>query len=163
MPMAPESSSAPRLDGVQFATRVVRAGDSMSNIALRKYGQATYTILDLLKLANPQLRDIDQISVGETIRLPELGEQFPVLDEGSGHYALLVFSTAHASRAANLQKALRGRGFDAHVSGGSVGFQKPVFRVVVSGFGNRDEVAAVGKQLQKLFREDTQIAQLGEY
>jgi general secretion pathway protein A len=162
MPAPLESSSEPRLDGVQFATQVVRIGDSMSNIALRKYGQATYTILDLLKLANPQLRDIDQIAVGQTIRLPELGEQFPVLDEGSGRYALLVFSTAHASRAGNLQKALRSRGFDAHVSEGSVGFRKPVFRVVVPGFADRDEVAAVSKQLQKLFREDTQIAQLGE-
>jgi hypothetical protein len=134
----------------------------MSRIAQRKYGQSTYTLLDLLKLANPELSDIDQISVGQTIRLPELSEGFPILTEGSGRYALLVYSTPHASRATNLQKALRSHGFDARVTGGSVGYQKPVFRVVLSGFGDRDEVVGVGRQLQKLFREDTQIAQLGE-
>ena len=161
-PPVAEVGGGPRLDGVLFARIVVHVGDSISGIAMRKYGQATYTILDLLKLANPELRDIDQISVGQMIRLPELSEGFPILDQGSRHYALLVFSSPHASRAAGLQRALSSRGFDAHVSGGSVGANKPVFRVVVSGFADRDEGAAVGKQLQKLFREDTQIAQLGE-
>ena len=134
----------------------------MSGIALRKYGQASYTILDLLKLANPELSDIDVISVGQTIRLPELGEGFPILNEGTGRYSLLVFSTPHAPRASALQSALRSRGFDARVAGGSIGAQKPTFRVLVSGFTDRDEVASVSKQLQKLLREDARIAQLGE-
>ena len=161
-PAVPAGPASPRLDGVPFATQVVHVGDSMSSIAVRKYGQATYTVLDLLKLANPDLSDIDQISPGQTIRLPELSEGFPILTEGSGRYALLVYSTPQAGRATNLQRALRGHGFNARVTGGSIGYQKPVFRVVVSGFADRDEVLAVGKQLQKLFREDTQIAQLGE-
>jgi general secretion pathway protein A len=157
-----ETGGAPRLDGVQFAHQVVRVGDSMSVIARRKYGQATYTILDLMKLANPELNDIDQISVGQTIRLPELGEGFPILNEGGGRYGLLVFSTPVAGRATSLQKTLRSRGFDARVAGGSVGYQKPVFRVVLSGFADRDELVGVGKQLQKLLREDMQVAQPGE-
>ena len=157
-----EPVNGPHLDGIQFSRTVVQVGDSISGIALRKYGQATYTVLDLLKLANPDLRDIDQISVGQTIRLPELSEGFPILDEGARHYELLVYSTPQASRATALQRVLGARGFDARVSAGSVGFHKPVFRVVVCGFVDRDEGAAVGKRLQKLFREDTQIAQLGE-
>ena len=55
-----EDGSAPRLDGVNFEHVVVRNGDSMSEIAVRKYGQASYTILDLLKLANPELTDMDR-------------------------------------------------------------------------------------------------------
>jgi general secretion pathway protein A len=157
-----EVGRAPRLDGVRFASVVVRDGDSMSGIARRKYGQASYTILDLLKLANPQLTDIDLITVGQTIRLPELGEGFPILNDGSGHYALLVFSSPQALRASALQRALRSHGFEAHVSGGSVGFQKPMFRVLLTGFGDRGEVEAMGTRLQKLFREDSRIAQLGE-
>lgn len=157
-----EPGHSPRLDSIQFASVVVRGGDSMSGIALRKYGQASYTILDLLKLANPELKDINLITVGQTIRLPELSEGFPILNDGSGHYAVLVFSTPQALRASALQRALRSHGFDAHVSGGSVGFQKPMFRVLVAGFTDRSEVEAIGKQLQKLFREDSRIAQLGQ-
>jgi LysM repeat protein len=160
VPTAPQD--APHIDGVRFSEVVVRSGDSMSGIAMRKYGQASYTILDLLKLANPQVEDIDIIPVGQTIRLPDLGEGFPILNDGSSHYALLVFSTPHASRASAFQKVLRARTFDARVTVGSVGVEKPMYRVVVSGFTNRDDVVAAGKELQRLFREDTRLAQLGE-
>ena len=75
---------------------------------------------------------------------------------------MLVYSSREGGRASVLQNALRSRGFDARVSQGSVGYQKPVFRVVVSGEGDREELAGLGKQLQKLFREDTRIASLGD-
>ncbi len=157
-----ERGSQPRLDGMQFAQVQVHGGDSMSGIAMRKYGQATYTILDLLKLANPELKDINLISVGQTIRLPELGDTFPILTDESGKYSLLVYSTSGVERANALRRALHGRGFDAHVAAGEVSQERPVFRVVVSSDGGREELAAIGRQLQKLFREDTRIAQLGE-
>jgi general secretion pathway protein A len=151
-----------RLEGIPFAEVLVRGGDSMSAIALRKYGHATYTILDLLKLANPELKDINLISVGQKIRLPELGDGFPILSDGRGRYSLLVYSSQSNSRAAAVQNALRSRGFDARVNQGSVGYQKPVFRVVISKGDDREELIGLGRQLQKLFREDAQIAQLGD-
>ncbi len=156
-----EDGPAPRLDGVTFEHVLVRSGDSMSEIAARKYGQASYTILDLLKLANPELTNIDLIAVGQTIRLPELGEGFPILSDGSGHYSLLVFSTPQERRASSFQKVLRGRGLDAHVLAAE-GSQRRMYRVVLSGFKDRDEVIATGRQLQRLFRDDTRVAQLGE-
>ena len=102
------------------------------------------------------------ITVGQTIKLPELGEGFPILNDGTGQYALLVLSTPQEHRASSFQKVLRGRGLDAHVLGADVGSQKRMYRVVLSGFKDRDEVIAAGRQLQRLFREDTRVAQLGE-
>lgn len=157
-----EGGSSAHLDGVNFENVVVRNGDSMSVIAARKYGQASYTILDLLKLANPEVTDMDLITVGQTIKLPELGEGFPILNDEVGQYALLVFSTPQEHRASSFQKVLRGRGLDARVLGADVGSQKRMYRVVLSGFKDRDEVIAAGRQLQRLFREDTRVAQLGE-
>lgn len=156
-----EPDRRPRLDGMQFAQVMVHGGDSISEIVVRKYGQATSTILDLVHLANPELKGANTLTTGQTIRLPELGETPPVLSDGSGRHSLLVYSTRLATRASALKTALRDRGFDARVTEGREG-QKPVFRVVVSGDAGRGELAAVGKQLQKLFREDTRIAQLGE-
>jgi general secretion pathway protein A len=157
-----EEGRRPQLDGMQFEQVVVRGGDSISGIAMRRYGQVTYTILDLLKLANPELKDVNLITIGQTIRLPELGNTFPVLRDGSGRYSLLVYSSRYGGRASALQNALRSHGLDARVTQGSVGYQKPVFRVLVSGQGDRDELAGLGRQLQKLFREDTRIASLGD-
>ena len=157
-----EDDSAPRLDGVAFENVVVRSGDSMSEIAVRKYGQASYTILDLLKLANPEVANLDLIAIGQTVRLPDLDDGFPILNDGSGHYTLLVLSTPQERRANSFQKVLRDRGLDAHVLAANIGTQKRMYRVVLSGFTERDEAIAAGRQLQRLFREDTRIAQLGE-
>ena len=156
------SDGPPRLAGVPFTEKAVRQGDSLSRLAMEKYGQATPTILDMLKLANPRLSDVDVIPVGQTIRLPELSDGFPTLVEGSGHLTLLVYSSLRMDRAQALQKALRGHGFDARVATGRFGAQKPIYRVVVSGFSDRSEVAAIGRQLQKVLRQDRQMARMGD-
>lgn len=159
-PASPEG--APQLAGVPFTEKAVRQGDSLSQLAMQKYGQATPTILDMLKLANPRLSDVDVIPVGQTIRLPELSDGFPTLVDSSGKLALLVYSSPRNDRAQALQKALRNRGFDVRVTTGRFGAQKPIYRVVLPGFSDRSEVAATGRQLQKVLREDRQIARLGE-
>lgn len=154
------SEPRPRLDGVRFSRIRVQQGDSVSGIAIRRYGQASPTILDLMKLANPNVNDIDMIVVGQTIRLPQLDEAFPILNEGDGRYSLLVFSTLEGWRANGLRDELRARGFGAGVSRGSLGARKPVYRVLVAGFATRDEVVDAGKKLQRLFRENRRVADL---
>lgn len=154
-------SDGPRLDGVRFARIRVQNGDSVSGIAIRRYGQASPTILDLLKLANPNLRDIDKILVGQTIRLPQLDGAFPILNSGEDQYSILIFSTADARRANSLREELHSRGFSAAVSPGHLGGGKRVHRVIVSGFSSRDAVLEAGKRLQRLFRDNARIADLG--
>jgi general secretion pathway protein A len=151
-----------RLDGVQFTPVVAQVGDSISAIARREYGQASYTILDLLELANPELQDLDTIAVGQAIRLPSLSAGFPILTDGSGHYALLVFSTPQQRRAGALQNALQSHGFHARVIAGSAGLGRPLYRVVIPGAAGRDDVVGIGKQVQTAFREDERLAQIGQ-
>ena len=150
-----------RLDGVHFTPVVARVGDSISAIARREYGQASYTILDLLELANPALTNLDTIVIGQTIRLPSLTEGFPVLVDGSTQYAILVFSTPQQRRAAALESALRGHGLHASVTAANAGQGRPLYRVVISGPGSREEVVGLGKQVQQIFRDDKHLAQLG--
>jgi phage tail protein X len=154
------AEEGPRLDGVRFARIRVQEGDSVSGIAIRRYGQASATILDLMKLANPNLNDVDVIVVGQTIRLPQLDEAFPILNEGAEDYSLLVYSAAESWRANGLRDELQARGFSASLTRASLGSAKPIYRVVVSGFSSRDEVVDAGKKLQRLFREDRRIAEL---
>jgi general secretion pathway protein A len=152
--------AGPRLDGVRFARVRVQPGDSVSGIAIRRYGQASPTILDLMKLANPNVTDIDMIVVGQTIRLPQLEEAFPILNEGDGRYALLAYSTVEGWRANTLSDELKSKGFSASVSHGRLGATKPIYRVVVGGFNSRDEVLEAGRRLQRVFREDRRVTEL---
>jgi hypothetical protein len=71
-------------------------------------------------------------------------------------------STPQQRRATALQHALRSHGFAAGVTTGNVGARKSLYRVVLSGFAGRDEGIGVGRQVQRVFREDARLAQLGE-
>ena len=146
-----------RLATNQFERVVVQPGDSISRIAMRKYGQSNQTILDLLKLANPDLRDVNVISVGQTLQLPDLSES-SVLTGPDKRFVVLVYSTTQATRANTLNGALRARGQHSRVLKGELSAQHPVFRVVIEGFADRAAAAAASRDVQRLFREDSRMA-----
>ncbi len=136
----------------------VEAGDSISQIATRTYGQASPTILDLMKIANPSILDIDVISVGQEIRLPQLDEGFVILQQSNASFALLLLSTPLPHRANEIESALRQRGFAARVASADFGAGRTVSRVLIGDLASRDEALEIGKRLRQLFREDERIA-----
>jgi phage tail protein X len=146
-----------RLATTQFDRVVVQAGDSISRIAMRKYGQANQTILDLLKLANPNLHDVNVISVGQTLQLPDLSES-SILTSADKRFAVLVYSTTQVGRATALNNALRARGQRSRVLQGTLSAHHPIFRVVIEGFPDRAAAANASREVQRLFREDSRMA-----
>jgi general secretion pathway protein A len=159
---APDSTDDLKLMLPNYQHIQVRPGDSVSEIATSKYGQASPTVLDLMKMANPSIRDIDIISVGQELRLPQLDEGLAVLQQPDGQYALLLLSTTSEGRARDIGKALRRHGFSARVGRGDFGGGRDVWRVIIGDLSDRNATQAVGKQLQRVFREDTRIAQMAE-
>jgi hypothetical protein len=109
---APETTDDLKLVLPNYQHVMVRPGDSVSQIATSTYGQASATMLDLMKMANPSIRDIDIISVGQELRLPQLDQGLAVLQEPDGQYALLVLSTPLENRAREIGRALRKHGFE---------------------------------------------------
>ena len=132
--------------------------DSISEIAIRHYGQASPTILDLMKMANPKVDDINRISPGQTLRLPQLEQGLVLLRQGDGSYGLLLASLLSRGRANEIRSALRSQGFGARVSSAELGGGRSVWRVIVAELESRDVALGVGKDLQKLFRRDRRIA-----
>lgn len=137
-----------------------RPGDSISLIAIQKYGAANHTVLDLLKMANPSVRDIDRISVGQQLRVPQLDEGVAVVRQEKGDYAVLVLSTPDQRRANGIEAAMRKRGFHAEVRRTDFGNGRNVYRLVMPGFRDRASAVSGGKQLQRLIREDDQFANM---
>ncbi|MBX3027529.1 AAA family ATPase [bacterium] len=140
---------------------MVKPGDSISQIASQTYGQASPTVLDLMKMANPSIRDIDVISVGQELKLPQL-QGLAMLQQPDGRFALLLLSTPAEGRAREIGKALRKHGFDARVGKANFGGGRQVWRVVISDLDSRATAQSVGEQLQRVVREDTRIAQMAE-
>jgi len=159
---APDTADDLRLVLPDYRRIQVKAGDSVSQIATNTYGQASATMLDLMKMANPSIRDIDTISVGQELRLPQLDQGLAVLQQPDGRYVLLVLSTPVESRAREIGKALRKHGFDARVGRANFGAGRFVWRVVIGGLPDRAAAQTVGKQLQRVVRDDMHIAALAE-
>jgi hypothetical protein len=159
---APETADALRLVLPEYRRIQVRPGDSVSQIATTTYGQASATMLDLMKMANPSIRDIDIIAVGQELRLPQLDQGLAVLQEPDGQYALLVLSTPLENRAREIGRALRKHGFEARVGKADFGAGRDVWRVLIGDLGDRSEAQSVGKELQRVVREDTRIAAMAE-
>jgi len=139
---------------------VVDPNQSISQIAARKYGQASHTMLDVMKMANPSIRDVDVVSVGQTLRLPELDEGLVLLRQHDGQLALLLLSSPNWSRVKGIETALRQHKFNAQVRETDFGAARKVYRLLIAGLPSRDAAIATGKKVQRLFREDEQIAAL---
>jgi len=152
------SGDVPAAAGEQIVT--ARPGDSISGIAIQKYGAANHTVLDLLKMANPSVRDIDRIAVGQQLRVPKLDEGVAVVQQEKGDYAVLVLSTPDQKRANGIEAAMRKRGFHAEVRRTDFGSGRNVYRLVMPGFRDYSTAVNGGKQLQRLIREDDQFANM---
>ena len=161
-PDAPETVDSLKLVLPDYRRIQVRPGDSVSQIATNTYGQASATMLDLMKMANPSIRDIDTIAVGQELRLPQLDQGLAVLQEPDGQYALLVLSTPLEDRAREIGRALRKHGFEARVGRANFGGGREVWRVLIGDLKDREQAQTVGKQLQRVVREDTRIAAMAE-
>ncbi len=140
----------------------VAPDDSISEIAIRNYGQASPTILDLMKMANPKIDDINRISPGQTLRLPQLEQGLVLLRQSDGSYGLLLVSLLSRGRANEIRSALRRQGFGARVSSAGLGGGRSVWRVIVADLENREVALGVGKDLQQLFRRDRRIAAMAQ-
>jgi type II secretory pathway predicted ATPase ExeA len=136
--------------------------DSISQIAIRQYGQASPTILDLMKMANPKVADINQISPGQTLRLPQLEQGLVLLRQSDEQYGLLLISLTSRGRANEIRSALLRQGFGARVSPANLGGGQTVWRVIIGDLENRDVALQVGADLQQLFRRDRRISAMAQ-
>jgi len=142
----------------RFEAVRVRPGDSVSALATRKYGQASYTILDLMRIANPGLRDVNVISVGRTLRLPELDDGLVLLRQSDRRYAILLMTTPIPRMAKDIETALRRRGLGAEVRQSRFGNGETVYRLFIADLPSREAALAAGDRVQRIFREDERIA-----
>jgi general secretion pathway protein A len=74
----PAGASAQSVDGAkELAIKkvvVVRAGDTLSHILAQEYGEYTKAVVDLVTEANPGLRNIHFLEIGQRLILPERPE-----------------------------------------------------------------------------------------
>ncbi len=78
----------------------VMPGQLLSKIAAEHYGLWTSTIRDIIRAANPHLRDLDALPKGARVRLPQVTARRLIIEHKGAFYVYLrtVFGQQQASR-----------------------------------------------------------------
>jgi general secretion pathway protein A len=67
-------------------TKMVEPNDSLSAMARKKYGFSNHTILDLIHMANPDIKDIHQIYTGQVVNMPLVQKKDLIHKDKMGNY-----------------------------------------------------------------------------
>jgi len=119
----------------------VAPGDTLNGLVLQRYGRADLTILDVVKRANPGLRNVDLIEVGRRLRLPPLGPAAMVVrgeDRGWAVHLATVASTSQPGFA-SLRARVERAGLKLHVVPVRLGEDGDSYRVLVGDFATREQ------------------------
>jgi general secretion pathway protein A len=84
-----------------FTRRVVKAGESLTKIARETYGVSNNTVIDLIHMANPAIKNINRIVAGQTILLPLIEKQDLIVSDEKGSYHI------HYASFYNFEKAMQ--------------------------------------------------------
>jgi len=78
--------------GKNYKMVFAKDGDMISSLVLREYGILNDTIFDVVKRANPDIEDLDKISIGQKIILPNLGINSRIVEVGKGVFSIHISS-----------------------------------------------------------------------
>jgi phage tail protein X len=117
-----------------WTTVAVKEGDTLTSMAMNVYGQADETIIRLVQKHNPQLVDINWLTVGQKIVFPPL----PSLSPGPV-FTVHIASFEPFQPALDLFKKMMNEGYEAYIMPVYDAQKGKVFRVTLGNFKNEQE------------------------
>jgi len=150
---APQDLQAKRRK-VRGGQRVqVQLGDTLLNLAAREYGSSTYTALDVVRSANPSIRDVDRIIAGSEIVFPDPGPGARVSGQGED-LAVLVGTWPVLAQAQDLQRMATARyGLPADLEPIPLGDGRNLYRVSVRNLADQAQARAIAEELGSILRD----------
>jgi general secretion pathway protein A len=128
---------------------VVKTGQALSAIVTAAYGEVNPTILDLVRGANPQIRDINLIRATEAIVLPDVDVGARIHRADDGRYVVHVATVTDEFAAKTLDRRLSRTGRKVYTIPVNVSDDLVWYRVVVGDFATEDEARATGRASEK--------------
>ncbi|HUT71356.1 MAG TPA: AAA family ATPase [Desulfatiglandales bacterium] len=150
-----EQTSPQKADVGQYRSVIVRRGDTLIQLAVDSYGRADTATLELIKRHNPELLDVNRISVGQELKFPSLS----VLHKDST-YTVHIASVEPFESAQSLFKKLRAAGYEAYILPINHKQRGKFFRITLGNFSSRMEAEEyAGIVLKKGISKYAQIMQ----
>jgi type II secretory pathway predicted ATPase ExeA/cell division septation protein DedD len=121
-------------DRGQYRSVIVRRGDTLMQLAVNAYGRADTAVLELIRRHNPEIVDVDRISVGQELRFPLLS----VLHKGST-YTVHIASFDAFESAQSLFQELRAAGYEAYILPITRNERGKFFKITLGSFSSQIE------------------------
>lgn len=129
-------------------TVLAKPGDTISSFILKEYGIINDIIFDMVKQANPDIKDLDKIYIGQKIILPGIDGDTAVLEIAEGVFSIYLASFISYDSAKEYLNRLQGREEPLFLSPVSIAGKSPLYRVTLGGFNTREEAQEAAKRLQ---------------
>lgn len=132
---------------------LVQRGDTLLNLATREYGFANYTTLDVLRVVNPDIKDVNKIIAGSEILFPDPGPGARVLDD-RGRLSVLVATTPILVQAREIQRSIGSRfRLPAELEPIPLGGGRNLYRVSLRQLPDRTRALQVAESLGTILKD----------
>jgi phage tail protein X len=132
---------------------VVQRGDTLMNLAAREYGYATYTVLDIVRAANPGIQDLNRIIAGSEIVFPDPGPSTRVRDDGDD-VSVLVATTPILVQAQEFQRMAGSRyRLPADLEPIALGEGRNLYRVSVRQVPDKQQAHQIADSLGTILKD----------
>ena len=134
-----------------YSIVITKQGDILSKIIYKEYGFINDNIYEMIKSANPEIQDIDQIKIDQTIVLPKLDIDSQIVELAPDIYSFHIASFRSYSRVKNYLTNLIENNYPIYVIPVK-GFGKTTwYRIMVGQFTKRDDAIKFAKTIKKPF------------
>jgi phage tail protein X len=132
---------------------LVQRGDTLMNLAARQYGYATYTVLDVVRAANPGIQDVNRIIAGSEIVFPDPGPSARVVNSGDG-VSVLVATTPVLMQAQEIQRLVGSRyRLPADLEPIALGDGRNLYRVSLRKVTDQTQALQIAESLGSILRD----------
>jgi len=110
---------------------IAMRGDTVSDFVFKVYGNYSALAFDLIKEFNPEIEDLDRITVGQHIWLPSLTRETLVRKQPDGSYHLIVGAFYSRAAATKMAQTARDEGYIAQVTQQRITRARTLYRVAL--------------------------------
>ena len=112
--------------------RTLQPGDTISSVARQVYGGAGLYELTAIKMANPEIRDLDFVDQGREVVIPELPSGLMIVRRDDGSASVLLGASPSLVLAQRLQRISAEKGLSARIMPDKLSQSLKVYRLETS-------------------------------